>query len=119
MVYLTIDNRMTVEEYVMNVIVCNGPLSGAGMRWTRKSKMDDGLLEIVTIRRIHFLKVLWSLPKLYMGKLETLKEVTVYQVKELKVTGDLDLPIECEGEEPGKLPAIFSVIPHRLQVFVP
>lgn len=118
-VLLTFDNRMTVEKDVMNVTICNGPFSGSGMRWTRRSKMDDGIFEIVTIRRMPFWKVALAVPMLYLGTLQRFKEVDVYKAKELKVTGDRPLPIECEGEEPGTLPATFSVLPGVLRVFVP
>ena len=110
---------MTVEKDVMNVTICNGPYSGSGMRWTRRSKMNDGVFEVVTIRRIPFWKVALAVPMLYLGTLHRLKEVDVYEAKELKVTGDRPLPIECEGEEPGILPATFSVLPGALRVFIP
>jgi len=118
-VLLTLDDRMTVEEYVMNVTICNGPFSGAGMRWNTKSKMDDGLFEIVILRRLPFIKALFNVLRLYTGSFEEMKEVTVYQAKTLKVTGDRDLWVECEGEEPGKLPATFKVLPNAINVFIP
>ena len=118
-VLLTFDNRMTVEKDVMNVTICNGPYSGSGMRWTKQSKMDDGIFEVITIQRMSAWKVLIAVPMLYLGTLPRLKEVDIYKVKELKVTGDRPLPIECEGEEPGTLPATFSVLPNALRVFVP
>ena len=118
-VLLTFDDRMSVEAEIINVTICNGPYSGSGMRWTRRSKMNDGMFEVVTIRKMPYWKVFLSIPRLYLGNLETLKEVDVYQVKTLKVTGDRPLPVECEGEEPGTLPATFTVLPSALRVFVP
>lgn len=125
-------NSMTVrvkidgdEEKLLNTInfcVCNSRYFGGGMMIAPDAKLTDGFLDLVNIGDIRTAKILLNAYTLYRGTHLDLKEVKSKLVRKIEVSAvdkNLEIRLETDGELPGKLPAIFEIVPNALRVRVP
>ncbi|MBI5115128.1 diacylglycerol kinase family lipid kinase [Candidatus Poribacteria bacterium] len=117
-VRVKVDNEYETEKLVNNVVVANGQFFGGGMRIAPQAKVDDGLFDILVIEHTSLLESLNSIPKLYKGthienpKVEYLKGKTV-----IAESSDVVL-LDVEGEQIGRLPARFEILPAAINVKV-
>jgi len=65
------------------------------------------------------MRVITQINRVYSGEHLTLEEVSSATVRTLEaaaVDGDAMVPLELDGETPGRLPAKFEVLPGALRV---
>jgi YegS/Rv2252/BmrU family lipid kinase len=113
------------EEHSLQTIafcVANSRFFGGGMLIARDAKLDDGLLDIVNIGDISTVRLLLNAHTLYRGTLGDLTEVKVTRARKIEISSAdkaREIHIETDGELPGKLPAIYEIVPKALRVRVP
>jgi YegS/Rv2252/BmrU family lipid kinase len=121
-VRVKLDDR---EEKLLNTInfcVANSRFFGGGMMIAPDAKINDGFLDVVNIGDIRTAKILLNAYKLYNGSHLDLTEVKHKHARRVEVAPANETQtifIETDGELPGRLPAIFEVVPNALQVRVP
>lgn len=123
--YLTV--RVKIDEKdekslnTLNFCVCNARFFGGGMKIAPDAKLTDGLFNVVNIGDIKTLKILLKAHTLYRGTHYDLAEVKNSLAKKIEVSplNNQQIHIETDGELPGKLPAIFEIIPNALKIRVP
>lgn len=106
----------------INFCVANARYFGGGMKIAPKAKLTDGVLDVVNIGDIRTAKIIINAFTLYRGKHVELPEVkwTLARKIEARAADDsTDIRIEIDGELPGKLPAIYEVVPKALKVRFP
>lgn len=110
----------TVEDLFYTINFGINKFSGAGMQVTPQAIKDDGLLGFTLIRDISPWKVIAYMPLLYLGTIAKAREVTLFQVKNIKIES-LGNPVFCEtdGELVGMSPTEISVLERALRVVVP
>jgi diacylglycerol kinase family enzyme len=99
--------------------VGNGRFFGGGMKICPGAKLDNGSLDLVVVGDFTRFDVLTKVRRLYDGSHLSLDEVSNYTVRRLEaapVEVDEVVPIELDGETPGRLPATFEVLPAALRV---
>jgi len=102
-----------------NLIVANGRYQGGGMLMAPDAEVDDGLFDVLVIGDITKRDFVLNVGKIYRGthlshpKIELLKSATV------SVDGEVPVPLELDGEQPGTTPARFDVVPGALRLRVP
>ena len=113
------------EEKLLNTInfcVANARYFGGGMKIAPDARISDGYLDIINIGDIRTAKVLLNAYTLYSGTHLGLKEVKSTLAKRIEVSprtiGD-EIHLETDGELPGKLPALYEIIPAALRIRVP
>jgi len=86
-----------------------------------EAKIDDGFFDVINIGDIGTLKILANAYSLYRGTHISLPEVKSMRAKrvEIRSADGFDLHLETDGELPGKLPAMFEIIPKALKVRLP
>ncbi len=92
------------------------------MKIAPDAKLDDGYLDIVNIGDIRTAKILLNAYRLYDGSHLSMSEVKHKNVKRVEVRPLNEKEIiylETDGELPGRLPAIYEIIPQALKVRVP
>ena len=113
------------DEKLLNTVnfcVANARYFGGGMKIAPDAKINDGFLDVINIGDIRTAKIILNAYTLYAGTHLDLKEVKCTLAKRIEVSPaakDVEIHLETDGELPGKLPAIFEVVPDALRVRVP
>jgi diacylglycerol kinase family enzyme len=76
----------------------NGPREGGGFIITPDAKLDDGLLNYVTIKKISRLMMLRLVPEVMRGTHGRFKQVRMGTCRKMTVTSQQPLYIHCDGE---------------------
>ena len=76
----------------------NGPREGGGFIITPEAKLDDGLLNYVTIKKISRLMMLRLVPEVMRGTHGRFKQVRMGTCRRMTVTSQQPLYIHCDGE---------------------
>jgi len=102
-----------------SVAVCNSGVFGGGMFLAPDAKLDDGMLEVVTIGDIPKRKYLGSLPKVFNGTHLLEPGVELVQAREVAFHADRPFNVQADGDPIADLPATVRVQPGALRVLVP
>ena len=118
-VKLTLDGRPLPKELLItNVAIGNGRYHGGGMHPCPRAAMDDGLLEVTTIRQLTTFEFIRDLPVLYSDDVYQHPKVDHYHATKLRAESDDITRIEVDGEALGRLPLEIELLPARLPILV-
>src|SRR5439155_25456446 len=112
------ERRIRVSEFC----VANARYYGGAMKIAPNAKLDDGLLDVVSIGDASAFRILSNAPRLYFGAHLRMNEVNHALAKQIvarPVKKDEEVAIELDGEVVGRLPATFQVISRALRVRCP
>lgn len=121
-VRVKIDEQEPKVLNTVNFCVANSRYFGGGMKIAPEASINDGFFDVINIGDIKTAKILLHAYKLYNGSHLALEEVKSTLAKRIEVAParvDQTVFIEIDGELPGKLPAIFEILPKALKVRVP
>lgn len=117
-VHIRVDGRTLPDgEYLIGA-VANGRIFGKGMKVAPDARLDDGLFDSVLIRGFRFLEFCRHGWKLMNGTHVTHPKVTVVRGRTVEAwpeEGEQVL-LELDGDQVGRLPATFEIIPRNLLV---
>ena len=115
------DDREEKPLNTINFCVCNSRFFGGGMKIAPAAVINDGFFDVVNIGDIKTAKILLNAYKLYGGSHLSLEEVKTTLARKIEVSpvNNEEIHIEVDGELPGKLPAVFEILPNALKVRVP
>jgi len=117
----TLDDRE--EICIQDLQLCtiaNLTQYGGGAQIAPGAKSDDGRLQLVTIRRRDFAKILPMLGKAFDGTIDRMREIETHAFKTLIVQREKEGPMQFDGElvtAPAEVR--FRVQPRALNVLVP
>jgi diacylglycerol kinase (ATP) len=114
---LEIDGQR-LELDAMLVAVGNGPSYGGGLRITHGASIDDGHLDIVIIKPLGRLELLWVYPKLFSGKHVTHRQYEHHLAREVRLAAP-GIVAYADGERLGPLPTTVRISPNALRVYAP
>lgn len=123
--FLTVRVRVDEDEEkslnTLNFCVCNARFFGGGMKIAPNAKLSDGFFDVVNIGDIKTLKILLNAHTLYRGTHLGLEEVKSSLARKIEVSpvNNEEIRLETDGELPGKLPALFEILPNALKVRTP
>jgi YegS/Rv2252/BmrU family lipid kinase len=115
-VTLTLDGGQPSRIRLNNAWVANGQYSGGGIRMTPRARLDDGLLDVVTIAHEPLMQKIVGMRKLRSGGFISQPNVTYATARHIELLSQEMVPIEVEGEPIGTLPATFELLDKRLKV---
>ncbi len=121
-VRVKIDEQKEKNLNTINFCVANARFFGGGMKIAPDAKINDGFFDVINIGDIKTAKILLNAYKLYSGSHLSLNEVKSTLAKRIEVAPfdkNQDIFIETDGELPGRLPAVYEVVPNALKVRVP
>ncbi len=121
-VKISLDGAAEKSLNTINFCVANSRYFGGGMKIAPDAKLDDGFFDVVNIGDIKTAKIIFNVYKLYNGSHLDLEEVKSTLARRIEVSPayqNQTIFIETDGELPGKLPAVYEIIPHALKVRVP
>ncbi len=119
-VRLKVDSTFDDVVSISTCAVCNGQFFGGGMRVAPDASPDDGLLDVIVIGDAPRRDILNSMNQIYTGAHIANPHVKVFRGKSIiatpvEATGGAPVYIEVDGETPGRLPAMFEVMPKALK----
>jgi YegS/Rv2252/BmrU family lipid kinase len=118
-VWLSLDDGPRERRRVLMVAVGNGRFFGGGMKICPNAQLDSGVLDVVVVGDFTRVDVLTKVGRLFEGTHLELEDVTATTARKLAaapVDADAVVPLELDGETPGRLPATFEVVPGALRV---
>jgi diacylglycerol kinase family enzyme len=118
-VLLELDGAPPIRRTLMLAAIGNGRFFGGGMKVCPEAKLDSGALSLVMVGDLGKFEVLVNLPRLFAGshlKLEDVRAASVRTLRAAPVEANVQIPLELDGETPGRLPATFEVLPAALRV---
>ena len=116
---LTIESDDAITNEGSFVLVGNGRLYGGRLPFFKKAVIDDGLLDVLVFKRLNYFEIIRYLQDVIFHSQITSPEVEYFQTKALRVTSDVDVPVEIDGELVGNCPVAFSIRGRGLRVFAP
>ncbi len=116
-----VDGEAWVEERITAVAVCNGRYFGAGMLVAPEARLDDGWLDVTTWKGLGFADFLTKRRMLYDGSHVRLPNTRCVRARvvEAEPLGGEEVLLDVDGEQPGRLPARWTLLPGALRVRVP
>ncbi len=118
-VTVSVDGGQASRMTVLLAAVGNGRFFGGGMKICPEAKLDDGSFDLVAVGDLGRLEVLAKIHRIYSGDHLTMKEVRQIRCRQLRVApadGKAEIPVEIDGETPGRLPASFELLHGALRL---
>jgi diacylglycerol kinase (ATP) len=109
-------NAARETEPLLSVIVANGRFFGGGIQCAPMARLDDGLLDVVTIGSFGKLELLRKVRKFVAGRYLDESRVSHIAARLIEISGPVDFPFELDGDFVGTLPAAIKVIPRALTI---
>lgn len=111
------DQELAVDDYLIGAIA-NGRIFAKGMKIAPEAKLDDGLFDIVLIKGMKVLEFFRNVWKVYAGSHLSHPKISFIRGKKIEAVadGEEDVLIEFDGEQLGKLPATFEIVPHGILI---
>lgn len=116
--HIEIDNiKFNLQSLL--VAVANGRFYGGGINITPEAEIDDGIFDICAIDKISKLKILALFPKAIKGKHKSIKEVSFYLGKKVKIISNKHISFNIDGEITRGKEAEIKVIVNGIKIVVP
>jgi YegS/Rv2252/BmrU family lipid kinase len=96
--YKIISNECNAENQQLLISVMNGHRAGGGFHIAPSSAIDDGLLDVIMVEKLHpFLRLRW-LPVIEKGKHLELPFIKYFRTKELIIISERPMDTHLDGE---------------------
>jgi YegS/Rv2252/BmrU family lipid kinase len=96
--YKTISDEYKVESQSLLISVMNGNRAGGGFHIAPSSAIDDGLLDVVMVEKLHPFRRLRWLPVIEKGKHLELPFIKHFRTKRLIITSEQQMDTHLDGE---------------------
>ncbi|HEX7624668.1 MAG TPA: diacylglycerol kinase family protein [Anaeromyxobacteraceae bacterium] len=116
-----IDGGSWKEDRITSLSVCNGRFFGGGMMVAPAARMDDGLFDVTLWKGLGFADFVLKKGMLYDGSHLRLPNTTTFQGRlvEAEPIGRDPVLLDVDGEQPGVLPARFTILGGVLRARAP
>jgi diacylglycerol kinase family enzyme len=114
-VKITLDGDRVIEGTFVIGAVANGRIFGGGMIVAPEAEPDDGFFDVVLVRHMKRLEIVYNSPRLYTGSILKLKKVEIHRARKVEVVSEAPVHIEYDGELGKTLPASFEVVERVLK----
>ena len=118
-VKIQIDGNRLEEVTIRNVAIGNGKYFGGGMMICPDAVMDDGIFQVTIVGDISRIGSIQNLGNLYKGSLQGIPGISFYQGKKIIAESLENILLDVDGEQPGRLPATFEIVPQAVNVYIP
>lgn len=121
-VFVQLDEKAELCLTVTNLCIANARYFGGGMFVAPDAKLNDGKFDVVSIGDLSTAQVLLNGYKLFLGthfNIENVNHTLAKKITARQMDKSDEIKIEIDGELPGKLPAIFELIPNALSLRIP
>ena len=113
---LMINNENISDDYSF-IQCCNTIHTGKGMKIAPDAKFDDGLMDVIAVRKTTRIKLFRLFPKIFSGEHTSDPIVNYYQTNNITIKPEIDSPLIIDGEIIGKTPCRINMLPKKLDIF--
>ncbi|MAS10429.1 lipid kinase [Endozoicomonas sp. G2_2] len=103
----------------IQLAVGNGRYFGGGLAVANDAALDDGRLDLYSLKPQSLARLVGMLPALVRGPDKSVQGVQLFEGTTFEITTDRPMPVNTDGEILTETPASFRVLPGALQVKVP
>ncbi|HEX7842433.1 MAG TPA: diacylglycerol kinase family protein [Kofleriaceae bacterium] len=121
-VQLVFDGTDRVEATINTVAIANGRYFGGAMMVAPGAELDDGQFDVIAMGDFGFGDLLKSGRRLYKGTHLTMDKVTARRARVVEaepIDPGSVIELDVDGENPGRLPARFELVPAALWLIAP
>ena len=121
-VELVFDGKDRAELTINTVAVANGRYFGGGMHVAPAAELDDGAFDVISLGDLGFRELLTSGRRLYAGTHLSMDKVSSRRARVVEaapVDPAAIVELDVDGENLGRLPARFELVPAALWTIVP
>ena len=121
-VQLVFDGRDRAEATINTVAIANGKYFGGGMKVAPDAELDDGVFDVVSIGDMTFGEIVKNSRRIYQGTHLSSEKVSARRAKVIEaepIDGGEVVELDVDGENLGRLPARFEVVPQALKMVIP
>jgi YegS/Rv2252/BmrU family lipid kinase len=118
-VTVSVDDGEARRMTLLLAAVGNGRFFGGGMKICPEAILDDGRFDLVTVGDLGRIEVLAKIHRIYSGNHLSMSEVRQIRCRRLRVAPSdsrAQIPLEIDGETPGRLPASFEILKGALRL---
>ncbi len=118
-ILVSVDGGEKQRHTVLLGAVGNARSFGGGMKICPDALLDDGAFDLVIVGDLGRLDVLRKLGRIYAGTHLTIPQVSTARARVVRVEPAdpaAVIPLELDGETPGRLPATFEILPGALRL---
>jgi diacylglycerol kinase family enzyme len=92
---------------------------GGGMRLAPDARLDDGLLDLVTIEHISRLQFIRATPKVFKGTHGGEPNVQMRKATTVRLDADRPFAVYADGDEVARTPAVVTTLERAINVRTP
>jgi diacylglycerol kinase family enzyme len=115
---INIDDVKYYKETLL-LAVANGKYYGGGMKIAPSANITNGYLDIYHIDKANPFRILKLFPLLIKGSHESIKEVTHFKSKKVKISSKEGFLLNIDGEISKVREATFGIISDGLKMVIP
>jgi diacylglycerol kinase (ATP) len=112
------DNR-SQQAHFLQITVANGIHYGGGMTIADDARLDDGMLDVLLVRRQSRLDMMGNLLRLRFGKIRGAVDMTHWRCDQVRISTDQPMEVTADGELVARTPVVCHVRPGALGIFAP
>ena len=112
-----IDNSSIGADFAF-IIGCNTIHTGKGMRMAPLARLNDGLIDLIIVRKVSRFKLLKLFPKVFSGKHIGDPGVDYRQVKQFKIMSEDKSQLNLDGEVLGSTPVEVKILPKEVEILI-
>lgn len=112
----TVDGTVHEQES-MFIEIANSRYTGTSFLIAPDAQMDDGLFDIILVRKMPRARLLRLFPTIYSGGHVNYPEVTLLQGREITIEGPGGMILAPDGELHGSTPATVKCLERDLEIF--
>lgn len=115
-VNISVDGRPAAEGAYLIGAVANGKIFGKGMKIAPEASLDDGLFDAILVRSMRFLEFCLHGWRLMNGSHLSHPKISMIRGRRIEAVPLEPEPVllELDGEQLGRLPASFEILPRHL-----
>ena len=114
---LEVDDDMIHADFEF-IMGCNTIHTGKGMKMAPSAKLDDGLIDLIIVRKVSRIKLLQLFPKVFSGNHIGDPAVDCRQVKEFTIKPNNQNTLNIDGEMLGSTPINVKLLQKEIEVLV-
>ncbi len=112
-----IDNNSIGADFAF-IIGCNTIHTGKGMMMAPLARLNDGLIDLIIVRKVSRFKLLKLFPKVFSGKHIGDPGVDYRQVKQFKIMSEDKSQLNLDGEVLGSTPVEVKILPKEVEILI-